>query len=73
MSSSLRVRDPKPQIIKMSINTFEGSESWKSVEPMTLTPDQEEKIAAIWKEASNKIKDIVFQRNGNEVTQSVKE
>lgn len=66
--SSLRVRDPKPQIIKMSINTYEGSESWKSVDALVLTPEQEEKIAAIWEDASKRIKDIVFQRNGNEIS-----
>lgn len=52
----------EPQIIKMTLDTYEGKEGWKSVNKMTLTPDQEKRIAKIWNEASNAIKAIVFER-----------
>ncbi len=60
--NTVSTRTNKPQIIKMSINTYEGSEAWKSVEAMTLTKEQEAEIAVIWEAASKRIKDIVFNR-----------
>lgn len=58
----------KPRHIEMKIVTYEGKDSWRTVHPMQLTVQQEERIRVIWEDATSKIKAIIKEANGGSLS-----
>ena len=49
------------EIIKLSLHTYEGKQSWSSVSPHVLNSDQERRIAEVYKYASKAIQAIIHE------------